>query len=95
MFCPICGRVMTGPSSPTVSFPMFVCGHDGVVYDRKRDTWNGLPEVGAKLCCPICGNPMEVEPKEPPHRVFFCFQCGTTFDKETGVWYGLAYHLAP
>ena len=38
---------------------------------------------------------MEVEPKEPPHRVFFCFQCGTTFDRERSTWYGLAYHLAP
>jgi len=95
MYCPICGRVMRGPASPTVPFPMFVCGYDGVVYDRRRDSWNGLPEIGTKLCCPVCGGPMEVEPKEPPHRVFFCFQCGTTFDREQSTWYGLAYHLAP
>jgi hypothetical protein len=95
MYCPVCGRVMSGPTSPTVPFPMYVCGHDGVIYDRRRDAWHGLPEVGAKLCCPICGGHMEVEPKEPPHRVFFCFQCGTTFDKEPATWYGLAYHLAP
>ncbi len=95
MFCPVCGRVMSGPPGPNVPFPMFVCGHDGVVYDRKRDSWHGLPEVRERLCCPICGGMMEVEPKEPPPRVFFCFQCGTTFDKEQGTWYGLAYHLAP
>ena len=93
MFCPVCGRVMSGPTSPNVPFPMFVCGHDGVVYDRKRDSWHGFPDVGRKLCCPICGGMMEVEPKEPPFRVYFCFQCGTTFDKEQGSWYGLAYHL--
>ncbi len=48
-----------------------------------------------KLCCPICGTPMEFEPKEPPARIFFCYQCGTTFDKERATWYGLAYHQAP
>jgi len=95
MFCPICGRVMSGPSARNVPFPMYVCGQDGVVYDHKRDAWHGLPEVGPRLCCPICGGAMEVEPKEPPHRVYFCYQCGTTFDKEAGTWYGLAYHLAP
>ena len=96
MFCPVCGRVMSGPSSASaVPFPMYVCGHDGVVYDRRRDSWHGLPEVGEKLCCPICGSSMEFQPKEPPHRIFFCFQCGTTFDKELSAWYGLAYHLPP
>jgi len=86
---------MSGPTSAKAPFPMFVCGYDGVVYDRRRDVWSGLPEVESKLCCPICGGAMEVEPKEPPHRVFFCFQCGTTFDRERTTWYGLAYHLAP
>jgi acetone carboxylase gamma subunit len=95
MFCPVCGRVMSGPTSSKVPYPMFVCGHDGVVYDRRRDSWHGLPEVREKLCCPICGGVMEVEPKEPPFRVFFCFQCGTTYDKEQGTWYGLAYHFTP
>jgi len=38
---------------------------------------------------------MEFEPKEPPVRIFFCYQCGTTFDRERTTWYGLAYHLAP
>jgi len=87
---------MSGPSSAsTVPFPMYVCGHHGVVYDRRRDSWHGLPEVGEKLCCPVCGGAMEFQPKDPPHRIFFCFQCGTTFDKEQGTWYGLAYHLPP
>jgi len=95
MFCPVCGRVMSGPSSGKVPYPMFVCGQDGVVYDQRRDAWHGLPEVREKLCCPICGGTMEVEPKQPPHRVYFCFQCGTTYDKEQGTWYGLAYHLGP
>ena len=40
---------MSGPLSPVVSFPMFVCGHDGVVYDRKRDSWHGLPEITRNL----------------------------------------------
>ncbi len=38
---------------------------------------------------------MEAEPREPPHRMFFCFQCGTSFDREQGQWYGLAYFLPP
>lgn len=95
MFCPVCGRALSGPSNPTVPFPMFVCVHDGVVYDLKRDLWHGLPEVDAKLCCPICGAAMDKEPKDPPHRIFFCYQCGTTYDKERASWFGLAYHRLP
>ncbi len=86
---------MAGPAAPAVAFPMFVCPHDGVVYDQKRDLWHGLPEVDAKLCCPVCGGEMEKEPKDPPHRIFFCYQCGTTFDKERSSWFGLAYHRVP
>ncbi len=95
MFCPICGRTMAGPTSDRVPYPMFVCAHDGVVYDRRRDAWHGLPEVGARLCCPVCGGMMEREPKDPPHRIYFCYQCGTTFDRERSTWYGLAYHQTP
>jgi ribosomal protein L37AE/L43A len=86
---------MREPNPTTVPYPMFVCGQDGVVYDRRRDTWHGLPEVHEKLCCPICGGEMEVEPKEPPHRIYFCYQCGTTFDRERSLWFGLAYYLTP
>jgi ribosomal protein L37AE/L43A len=94
MYCPVCGRAMGGPPHSTaVPYPIFVCAHDGVVYDLRREVWHGLPEVNAGLCCPICGGRMEFEPKEPPHRIFFCYQCGTTFDKERTAWFGLAYHL--
>jgi hypothetical protein len=87
---------MSGPVHPDrVPFPMFVCAADGVVYDRRRDRWYGMPEVGEKLCCPACGGAMEVEPKEPPAQIFFCYQCGTTYDKPRSMWYGLAYHHAP
>ena len=92
MFCPVCGRAMAGPKGPPVPYPMFLCPHHGIVYDRRRDTWHGLPEVGTKLICPICGSSMEFEPKDAPARIFFCYQCGTTFDKERGTWYGLAYY---
>jgi hypothetical protein len=95
MFCPVCGRAMSAPPSPRVAFPMYVCPHDGVVFDQKRDAWHGQPEAGPRLHCPICGGLMEVEPKEPPHRIFFCYQCGTTFDKERTSWYGLGFHTAP
>jgi hypothetical protein len=86
---------MVGPASPSVPYPMFLCPQDGVVYDRRRDGWHGLPDVQAKLCCPVCGSAMDKEPKEPPHRIFFCYACGTTFDRERGTWYGLAYHQTP
>jgi hypothetical protein len=86
---------MVGPRGPPVPYPMFLCPHHGIVYDRRRDTWHGLPEVDTKLCCPICGSPMEFEPKGGPARIFFCYQCGTTFDKERGTWYGLAYYQGP
>lgn len=95
MFCPVCGRAMAGPTAPNVPYPMFVCPLDGVVYDRTRDSWHGLPEIEGKLVCPVCGGVMEKEPKAPPHRIFFCYQCGTTFDRERSTWYGLAYHHAP
>lgn len=84
---------MGSPTKPTVQFPMHVCGVDGVVFDERRGSWYGLPEIDSKLCCPICGSAMEVEPKEPPVRMFFCYQCGTTFDKQRTSWYGLAFHL--
>jgi len=86
---------MTGPASPAVPFPMYLCGYHGVVYDRKRDAWHGLPPVESKLICPICGSAMEFEPKDALARVFFCYQCGTTFDNDRKTWYGLAYHQAP
>lgn len=95
MYCPVCGRVMREPTPSAVPFPMYICGVDGVVYDRRRDSWHGLPELKDRVCCPVCGGSMEAEPKEPPHRMFFCFQCGTTFDRDRGTWYGLAYYLAP
>jgi transposase len=95
MYCPVCGRAMTGPTNPSVPYPMFVCPHHGVVYDRKRDAWHGLPEIETKLCCPICGSAMEFEPKQPPVRIFYCYQCGTTFDRSRGTWYGLAFHQVP
>jgi ribosomal protein L37AE/L43A len=94
MYCPVCGRAMTGPASPSVPYPMFLCAYHGVVYDRKRDAWHGLPEGLAKLCCPVCGTSMEFEPKDAPARIFFCYQCGTTFDKERSTWYGVAFHTS-
>ena len=94
MYCPICGRAMSGPPK-VVPFPMHVCPVDGVVYDVRRSQWYGLPEIKEKLCCPACGSAMETEPKEPPVRVFFCYQCGTTFDRTRGAWFGLAYHENP
>ena len=95
MFCPVCGRAMTGPAKPAVAYPIYVCSAEGVIYDLRRGQWHGLPEVGEKLCCPACGAAMEGEPKEPPTRMFFCYQCGTTYDKSRSVWYGLTYHLPP
>ncbi|HTW40571.1 MAG TPA: hypothetical protein VMF04_06960 [Thermoplasmata archaeon] len=83
---------MTGPSSPAVPFPMFLCAYHGVVYDRKRDLWHGLPEAETKLRCPICGTPMDSEPKDAPARIFFCYQCGTTYDRDRATWYGIAFH---
>lgn len=94
MFCPLCGRGMAGPPKAAVAYPMHVCAADGVVYDTTRGQWYGIGEVGEKLCCPACGSGMESEPKEPPARVFFCYQCGTTYDKLRKAWYGLAYHRA-
>jgi len=95
MFCPHCGRALTPPPGRQVAFPMHVCGADGIVYDEKRAMWYGLPEVGTKLCCPGCGAAMDGEPKEPPVRIFVCYQCGITFDRATTSWFGLAYHAAP
>ena len=83
---------MTGPAQPTVPYPLFLCAYDGVVYDRHRDSWHGVPEIDRKLHCPVCGSAMEYEPKEPVARIFFCYQCGTTFDKERAVWYGLKFY---
>jgi hypothetical protein len=84
---------MNGPTRPAVPYPMHVCGADGVVYDERRDRWYGTPEeVGEKLHCPACGTTMEAAPREPPVRVYFCYQCGTTFDRVRGAWYGLAFH---
>ncbi len=94
MFCPVCGRAMASPRGRDVPFPMHVCAVDGVVFDEKRDRWYGLPEIGEKLCCPVCGQAMEGEPPEPPVRLFFCYQCGTTFDKGRSAWYGIVPHLA-
>jgi ribosomal protein L37AE/L43A len=97
MFCPVCGRALAGPASPHVAYPMFACAVDGVIYDKRRAQWYGLPEVGSKLCCPACGSAMEVEPQDAAPLLFFCYQCGTTFDKSRQAWYGLAYHqpMAP
>ena len=95
MFCPLCGRAMTGAPRPTVAYPMHVCTADGIVYDQRRSQWYGLGEIAEKLCCPACGARMETEPKVPPIRIFFCYQCGTTFDRTRGAWYGLSYHVAP
>ncbi|MHB1435766.1 MAG: transposase family protein [Thermoplasmata archaeon] len=90
MYCPICSREMAGPNRPVVPYPMFVCTIDGVVYDRKRQLWYGLPEIGEELHCPLCGAKMEGEPSQPPVRIFFCYQCGTTFDRSRSTWYGVA-----
>lgn len=95
MFCPLCGRVMAGPATASVPYPIYVCASDGIVFDLRRSLWHGLPEGPVKVCCPVCGTPMEREPKEPPHRLFFCYQCGTTYDRERSTWYGLAYHQPP
>ncbi len=95
MFCPVCGRAMPGPANPNVPYPMYVCAHHGVVYDRRRDAWHGLPDPETALHCPICGRTMEYEPKEPPTRIFFCYECGTTYDRERSTWYGIAPHFAP
>ena len=92
MFCPVCGRTLSGPPTPTVPFPMYICAYDGVIHDQKRDLWHGLPEAPSKFFCPVCGGVMEVEPKAPPHRIFYCFQCGTTYDRERTTWFGLAYY---
>ena len=92
MFCPLCGRTMNGPPNPGVPYPIFVCTVEGVVFDQRRAEWHGIPESLEKLCCPACGHPMEREPKEPPVRMFFCYQCGTTYDRSRPAWYGLAYH---
>jgi predicted nucleic acid-binding Zn ribbon protein len=92
VFCPVCGRALVGPASPTVPFPIFVCPHDGVIHDQRRELWHGLPDAIPKLHCPICGAAMEFEPKDPPHRIFFCYQCGTTYDRERSAWFGLAYY---
>jgi len=86
---------MTGPPKPTVPYPLYLCPYDGVVHDRRRERWYGLPEIDRKLHCPICGGSMEYEPKEPVARIFFCYQCGTTFDKERAAWYGLKFHEYP
>ncbi|MGA7923140.1 MAG: hypothetical protein WCA77_04115 [Thermoplasmata archaeon] len=87
---------MAGPAAGrTVPFPMHVCAADGVVYDQQRDQWYGMPEIGNSLNCPACGGGMEFEPKEPPVRIFFCYQCGTTFDKMGGQWFGLSAHQRP
>jgi hypothetical protein len=83
---------MTGPSNPTVPYPIFVCPMDGVVFDRRRDLWHGIPEEVAKLICPACGGVMEHPPQEAAPRIFYCYQCGTTYDRERRTWYGLAYY---
>jgi hypothetical protein len=93
MYCPSCGRIMRGPTAPTVPYPIHVCATDGVVYDERRAAWYGLPELTEKVACPGCGGRMEGEPNEPPVRMFFCYQCGITFDRNRASWYGLAYHL--
>ena len=74
---------------------MFVCSLDGVVYDRRRDSRHGLPDGEGRLICPARGGARETKPKEPPHRIFFCSPCGTTFDREQRAGNGLAYHLTP
>ena len=96
MFCPVCGRAMSGPpKGQIVPYPTHVCSTDGVVYDQRRQQWYGLPEVADKLCCPACGGAMEGEPHEPPVQMFVCYQCGTTYDKARKTWYGLVYHHSP
>lgn len=83
------------PSGRTVAYPMHTCAAEGVVYDERRGSWYGLPEIGDRLNCPACGGAMDAEPKEPPIRIFFCYQCGTTYDRLRGTWYGLTAHHNP
>jgi len=85
---------MTGPSKPKLPYPMHICAADGIVYDERRTQWYGLPEIGETLHCPACGSRMEGTPRDPPVRIFYCFQCGTTFDRVRQTWYGLVYHHA-
>jgi hypothetical protein len=92
MFCPVCGRTLVGPAAAEVPFPIFVCSHDGVIHDQRRELWHGLPDEPAKLHCPVCGAAMESEPKTAAARIFFCYQCGTTYDRERHAWFGLAYY---
>ncbi len=94
MFCPVCGRALTGPARP-VAFPMHVCAVDGVVYDARRGRWYGLPAVEDRLHCPACGEGMEPQPPEPPVLLFVCYQCGVTYDRGKAQWYGVSYHLPP
>jgi hypothetical protein len=84
---------MAGPTAPAVPFPLYLCAIDGVVYDRRRSAWYGLPEIQDQLFCPTCGFKMQGEPKEPPVRMFYCYQCGVTYDRQRTSWYGVAYHL--
>jgi len=85
---------MTGPPARSVPYPIHTCGIDGVVYDERRGQWHGLPEIDRKVFCPGCGAPMEAEPKDPPVRLFVCYQCGITLDRPRSAWFGLAYQSA-